>query len=160
MAAVAVRKKVVSIGHFSPSFCLQSFFHLLYQIKSYCINWLHWKLEKNRTEQNKLDKLEYLKSFIKTTRYAQWPAFLYLHTQTRVQISIHLFHLKSEKNWAKWAKWARLLKNIHTDEQPCSWICFLVFSCSNKHRYTPLLILLKIIKIFKKFNLSFLYINL
>ena len=36
MAAVAVRKKVVSIGHFSPCFCLQSwnFFHLLDQIKS------------------------------------------------------------------------------------------------------------------------------
>ena len=109
MAAVAVRKKVVSIGHFSPSLCLQFFFHLLYQIKSYCKNWLHWKLEKSRTEQNKLDKLEYLKSFIKTTSYAHWHAFLYLHVQTRVQISIHLFHLKSEKNWAKWAKWARLI---------------------------------------------------
>ena len=146
MAAVAVRKKVVSIGHFSPSFCLQSFFHLLYQIKSYCINWLHWKLEKNRTEQNKLDKLEYLKSFIKTTSYAHWHAFLYLHAQTRVQISIHLFHLKSEKNWAKWAKWARLLKNIHTDEQPCSWICFLVFACSNMHQNIYLSIPFKIKK--------------
>ena len=75
MAAVAVRKKVISIGHFSLSFCLQSFFHLLYQIKSYCINWLHWKLEKNRTEQNKLDKREYLKSFIKTASYGHWPVF-------------------------------------------------------------------------------------
>ena len=97
MGVVAVRKKVVSIGHFSPSFCLQFFFHLLYQIKSYCINWLHWKLEKNRTEQNKLDKLEYLKSFIKTTSYAHWHAFLYLHAQTCIKTFIHLSHFKSEK---------------------------------------------------------------
>ena len=39
MAAVAVRKKVVSIGHFSPCFYLQSlnFFYLLDQIKSNCM---------------------------------------------------------------------------------------------------------------------------
>ena len=30
MAAIAVRKKVVSIGHFSPSFCLQSLQRFLF----------------------------------------------------------------------------------------------------------------------------------
>ena len=37
---------------------------------------------------------------------------------------------------------------------------FLVFACSNKLKYTPLLILLKIIKNKKKFNLNFLLISL
>ena len=38
MATVTVRKKVVSVGHFSPSFCLQSLqiFFLVDQIKSNC----------------------------------------------------------------------------------------------------------------------------
>ena len=40
MAAIAVRKKVISIGHFSPCFCLQSLqiFYLLEEIKS---NYMH-----------------------------------------------------------------------------------------------------------------------
>jgi len=45
MAAVAVRKKVVSSGQFSPCFHLQSLksFFLLDRIKSNCMYWLHWK---------------------------------------------------------------------------------------------------------------------
>ena len=64
MAAVAVRQKVVSIGHFSPCFYFQSlkfFFFLLDQIKSNCMYWLHWKSEENGTEPNELDELEYSK---------------------------------------------------------------------------------------------------
>ena len=60
MAAIAVRKKVVRIGHFSPSFCPQSlYFFLLDQIKSNRMYWLHWKSEKSRTEPNELDELKY-----------------------------------------------------------------------------------------------------
>ena len=55
MAAVAVKKKVVSIGHFSPSSVTEI---LLDQIKSNCMYWLNWKSEKNRTEPNELDKLK------------------------------------------------------------------------------------------------------
>ena len=58
MEAVVVRKKVVGIGHFSPSFCLQSlqFFFLLNQIKSNRLYLLHQKSEKNRTEPSELDE--------------------------------------------------------------------------------------------------------
>ena len=43
MAAVAVRKKVISTGDFSPCFYLQSlnFFYLSDQIKSNCLHWLY-----------------------------------------------------------------------------------------------------------------------
>ena len=63
MAAVAVRKKVISTGDFSPCFYLQSlnFFYLSDQIKSNCLHWLYWKSESNRTEPNELDELKYSK---------------------------------------------------------------------------------------------------
>ena len=90
MAAVAVRKKVVSIGHFLPSFYFQTlhFFYLLYQIKSNCIYWLHWKSRENGTEPSKLDELKYSKSLNQISSYAHWNAFLYLHAQLK-----HLFIL-------------------------------------------------------------------
>ena len=92
MASVAVRKQVVSIDHFSLSFYLQSlqFFYLLYQIKSSCIYWLHWKSEKNRTE---LNELKYSKSLNQTTSYAQWHAFLYLHAH----IKTFIYLIKNQK---------------------------------------------------------------
>ena len=62
MAAIAVRKKVVSIGHFSLCFRLQSTFYLLEEFKSNCMHWMHWKPEKNRTEPNELAELKYSKS--------------------------------------------------------------------------------------------------
>ena len=148
MAAIAVRKKVISIGHFSPCFRLQSlqFFYLLEEIKSNCMYWMHWKSEKNRTEPNELEM----------TSYAHWDAFLYLHAQTSIKTSIHLSDLKSEKkDWAKWAKWARILKSTLNNKQLHSGTCFLVFACSIKHQYTSLLILHKIVKNRKKFNLNF-----
>ena len=77
MAAVAVRKKVVSIGHFSQVF------YLLDQIKSNCMYWLHWKLEKNRTEPNELVELKCSKSLDRVTSYAQGHAFLYLHAHIK-----------------------------------------------------------------------------
>ena len=39
-----------------------------------------------------------------------------------------------------------MLKNNITDVQLCSWTFSLVFTCPNKRKYTPLLILHKIIK--------------
>ena len=51
-----------------------------------------------------------------------------------------------KKDWAKWAKWARILKNIHTDEQLYSWICFLVFAYSNMYQNIHLSIPFKIRK--------------
>ena len=47
MAAIAVRKKVVSIGHFSPCFYLQSlnFFYLLDQVKSNLYVWIALKIK-------------------------------------------------------------------------------------------------------------------
>ena len=131
MATIAMRKKVVSIGHFSPSFWLLSlqfvspnkldnssyvntsnggcrreeksrkhwsfftkflsfvtaiFFYLFDQIKSYCMYWLHWKSEKNRTEPNELDELKYSKSLNQMTSYAHWHAFLYLHAYIKTLI--------------------------------------------------------------------------
>ena len=59
---IGVRKKVISIGHFSPCFCHQSLKYLLDKIKSNCMYWLHWKSEKNRTEPNELDELKYSNS--------------------------------------------------------------------------------------------------
>ena len=59
MATVAVRKKVVSIGHLSPSFCLplQSFlFVRSNQEQLYVLIAL-----KNRTKSNELDELKYSK---------------------------------------------------------------------------------------------------
>ena len=61
MAAIAVRKKVVSIGKFSPSFCLQSLqFYVLIALKS----------KKNRTEPNEVDELKYSKSLTQMTSHA------------------------------------------------------------------------------------------
>ena len=82
MAAIAVRKKVISIGHFSPCFRLQSTFYLLEEIKSNCMHWMHWKPEKNRTEPNELTELKYSKSLFLCSEIYQ---------------NIHLFHLKLEK---------------------------------------------------------------
>ena len=100
LAAIAVRKKVISIGNFSASFCLQSlqfFFHLLLdQIKSNCIYWLHWK-----TEPNELDELKYSKSLNQTTSYAHWHALLYLQAHIITFIYIPLKIRKNDK--AKWA---------------------------------------------------------
>ena len=71
MAAVAVRKKVVSIGHFSPNFYLQSmhFFHLSDQIKSNCM-YVCIVGMKNKTEPNELDELKYSKSLNQISSYA------------------------------------------------------------------------------------------
>ena len=124
MAAIAVRKRVISIGHFSSCYCLQSLqiFCLLEEIKSNCMHWMHWKSDKKRTEPNELDELKYSKSLIqihlshlkleKKTKlnklseleywktpsqmssYAHWHAFLYLHAQTSIKTSIHFSDLK------------------------------------------------------------------
>ena len=93
MAAVAVRKKVVSVVHFSPSFCLQSLqlFYLLDQIESNCIYWLHWKSEKNRTEPNELDELRYSKSLKQPAMLTDMLSCICMFK------SKHLSVLKSEK---------------------------------------------------------------
>ena len=73
MAAVAVRKKVVSIGHFSPSFYLQSLqFFLFIRLKQELLyESIALKIrKKNRTEPNEVDELRYSKSLIQTTSYA------------------------------------------------------------------------------------------
>ena len=111
------------------SLVIAIFFYLLEWIKSNCMYWLHWKLQKNRTS------------------YTHWHAFLYFHAKTYVKTFIYSLHLKEKrKDWAKWTEWAGLHKNTLTDKQLCSLTCFLVSIYSNKHRYTPLLIPLKIIK--------------
>ena len=72
MAAVAVRKKVVSINHFSPCFCFQSLqifsFVRLNEEELSILNAL--KIRENRTEPNELDELKYSKSLNWTTSYA------------------------------------------------------------------------------------------
>ena len=135
MAAVAVRKKVVKVVHFSPCFCLSSLqlFSLLDPIKSNIMYWLHWKSEKKRTEPKELDELKYLKSLNQTTSYAYRHA---LHA--KIKTFIHLFIYRfwnQKKEQAKWAKRARILKNNLTDEQLCSLICFLIFACLNIYQY-------------------------
>ena len=132
MAAVAVRKKVVSIGQFSfvSGYC--RFFYSLDQIKSNCMYWLHWKPEKDRTEPNELDELKCSKSLKQTTSYAHWHAFLYLHAHIKY---LFLYPIKNQikKTWAKWAKRAKILKNTLTEEQLCSLSCFFVSACLNMY---------------------------
>ena len=72
MAAVAVRKKVVNIGHFSPSFYLQSlqFFLFIRVNQELLYESIALKIRKNRTEPNELDELKYSKSLNQTTSYA------------------------------------------------------------------------------------------
>ena len=134
MPAIAVRKKVISIGRFSPYFCLQSLqiFYLLEQIKSNCMHWMHWKSEKNRFEPNELDELKYSKSLTQMTSHAHWHVLVF--ACSHMYKNIHLPHLKLEKNYAKWAKWARILKNTLTNEQLCSLTNFFVFACSDKYQ--------------------------
>ena len=69
MAAVAVRKKVVSIGHFSPSSCLPSLqiFLFVRSNQEQLLCWLYWKSEKDRTEPYELDELKRSKSLQTTT---------------------------------------------------------------------------------------------
>ena len=101
MAAIAVRKKVISIGHFSPCFRLQSLqiFHLLEEIKSNCMHWMHWKSEKNRTEPNELDELKYSKSLTQMTSHAHWHVLVFACSD--MYQNIHLSHLKLEKKKTK-----------------------------------------------------------
>ena len=72
MAAIAVRKKVISISHFSPCFhhlSLQtSLFVRLNQEQLYVLNAL--KSEKNRNEPNELDEQKYKKSITQMTSLA------------------------------------------------------------------------------------------
>ena len=73
MAAIAVKKKVISMDHFSPSFHLQSLQIFLFvrsnQKQSYILNAL--KIRKiDKTEQGELDELKYSKSLTQTTSYA------------------------------------------------------------------------------------------
>ena len=71
MAAIALRKKVVSIGHFIPRFCFQSL-QIFLSVRSnqgQFMYWFRWKSEKSRTEPNELDYLKYSKSFNQTTSY-------------------------------------------------------------------------------------------
>ena len=131
MAAVAVRKKVVSIGHFSPCFYLQSlnFFYLLDQIKSNCMYWLHWKSEKNRTEPNELDELKCSKSLNQTISYAHWHAFLYLHAP----IKTFIYPIKNQKKKTELNELSEL-KCLKTPSQMSSyahWYAFCI--CFLKH---------------------------
>ena len=96
-------------------------FFWLDQIKSNCMYWLHWKSEKNRTEPNELDELKCSKSLNQTISYAHWHAFLYLHAP----IKIFIYLIK---------KWAKMLKNILTNEQLCSLICFFVSAFLNRYQ--------------------------
>ena len=67
MAAVAVRKKVVIIGHFSPRFCLQSLQIFLF-VRSEKDELDELKLGE-LGELDELDELRYSKS-LQTTSYA------------------------------------------------------------------------------------------
>ena len=80
MAAVAMRKKVVSIGHFSPHFYLQSLqffsfvrsnlkqFYELCALKIFLVfacsikTFIHPIKDQKKTELNELNELEYLKT--------------------------------------------------------------------------------------------------
>ena len=68
-ATVAVRKKVVSIGHLLPNFNLQSL-QLFWFVRSNQeqLYWLHWKSKKNRTEPNELDELKCIPCILKITQ--------------------------------------------------------------------------------------------
>ena len=68
MAAVAVRKKVVSVVHSSLGFSLQSLQFYLF-VRS---NQEQLYVLKNRTEPNELDELQYSKLLNQTTSYAHW----------------------------------------------------------------------------------------
>ena len=75
MAAVAVRQKVVIIGHFSPSFYLQSLQSFLFvrlnQEQLYVLIAL-----KNRTKPNELDELKYHKNLTRL-------CYAFMHAQIK-----------------------------------------------------------------------------
>ena len=63
--------------------------------------WSHWKSEKNRTELNELDELDYSKAPSQMNSYAHIHTFLYLHAQTCFMHYVYISywsHLKWEKN--------------------------------------------------------------
>ena len=125
MAAVAVRKKVINIGCFSP----KKFFYLLDQIKSNYIYWLHWKSEKTRTEPNELDELKCSKSLNQTIGYAHWHAFLYLHAPIKTLI----YPIKNQKKKTELNELSEL-KCLKTPSQMSSyahWYAFCI--CFLKH---------------------------
>ena len=85
MAAIAVRKKVISIGHFSPCFRPQSLqFFLFVRLNQELL------YELKKKNQNELDELKYSKTLIQMTSYAHRHAFLYLHAQTCIKTFIYL----------------------------------------------------------------------
>ena len=97
MAAIAVRKKVISIGHFAPCFRLQSLqsFYLFEDLKSNCMHWIHWKSEKNRFEPNELNELKYSKSLTQMTSHAHWHVLVFACSD--MYQNIHLSHIKLKK---------------------------------------------------------------
>ena len=127
MAAIAVRKKVISIGHFSPCFRLQSLqiFYLLEEIKSDYMHWMHWKSVKNRTEPNELDELKYSKSLTLMTSYAHLHVFVIACSDTYQNISI------CERLWCM----------VQCRSYQCCWRCN---SCCTSHQCNKTAVILRL----------------
>ena len=90
--------------------------------------------KKNWTELNEQDELKIKKHL---SRHPDMLTNMLSYICMLNNISKHLFVYpiqNKKQDWAKWAKWARILKNTHTDEQLCSWICFIAFACSNMYQ--------------------------
>ena len=131
MAAVAVRKKVVSVGHFSPSFCFQSLQIFLFVI----LNQKQLIALKIRKKKDRAKWARWAK-MLKITQLDNQLCSLtcFLVFASSHLISILLSQLKSEKKeWAKWAKWARILKNTHTEEHICSLTCLFLYLLAFKY---------------------------
>ena len=111
MASIAVRKKVISIDHFSLCFQLQLLRFFLFvrsnQEQLYVLNalkirekfdlakWARWAKILKITHPD--DQLKYSKTSSQMSSYAHWHIFLYLHAHTSIQTFFHLSNLNSEK---------------------------------------------------------------
>ena len=118
MAAVAVRKKVVNIGHFSPCFCLQSVKVFLFvrsnQKQLYLLTALKIREKWNWAKWARWAKI--FKIIQPDNQLCTLSCFLVFACLNQNIILFILFQIR-EKEQAKWAKWARILKNTLRDEQ-------------------------------------------
>ena len=135
MAAIAVRKKVVSIGHSPPSFCFQSLQSFLF-------------VKLNQEQLYVLNALK-IREKLNWAKWARWAQILKItHPDDQLcsltcssicmlrHVSKHLsipFKIRKKTELNELSE-LEYWKNILTDEQLCSLTRFLVFARSDKYQ--------------------------
>ena len=111
-------------------------FYLSDQIKRNCKYWMHWKSEEKRTEPNELDELKWSKSLNRTTSYAHWNAFLYLHAHINTFLN---FSIKNQKK-----KELNELRELEYLKKPSQMSSLFVSACWNMYQNVNLFIAFEI----------------